>query len=149
MATWTARTRTAGIPDDVLALLTEPDAIARWAPIPFDVVDFDGDRLEAGDRVLVHGRLVGRGLDFTVDVAEADDGHLALTATGPIRLDVDYRATPAAEGSLVSASITVSGSGLLGRVLAQATDALLASGALALAVGRIARELEPALAVAA
>jgi hypothetical protein len=139
----------AGPPDDVLMLLTEPDAIARWAPIPFDVDDLDGARLAAGDHVRVHGRLVGRSLAFDVEVAEADDGHLALTATGPIRLDVDYLATALDDGSEVRASITVSGCGLMGRVLAQATDALLASGALRMAVDRLACELahEPALCV--
>jgi hypothetical protein len=34
----------------------------------------------------------------------------------------------------------------MGRVLAQATDAVLAAGALNTAVGRIGREFEPALA---
>jgi hypothetical protein len=42
--------------------------------------------------------------------------------------------------------VAVSGRGLIGRVLAQATDALLAAGALSAAVAKIARELEPALA---
>lgn len=44
------------------------------------------------------------------------------------------------------ASGGASGRGPMGRVLAQATDAVLASGALRAAVGRIACELEPALA---
>lgn len=148
MATWTAQARMAGLPDDVLALLTEPDAIARWAPIPFEVVDFDGERLEAGDHVRVRGPLAGRSLEFDVEVAEADDGRLSLSAIGPIRLDVEYLATALTTGSEVRASVAVSGRGLMGRVLAQATDALLASGALRTAVRRIARELEPALAPA-
>jgi hypothetical protein len=37
----------------------------------------------------------------------------------------------------------VSGRGLFGGILAQATDALLAGGALQAAVSRLARELEP------
>jgi hypothetical protein len=40
----------------------------------------------------------------------------------------------------------VRGSGLIGRVLAQATDELLAAGALDLAVSRIGRQVGPALA---
>ena len=146
MATWTAQTRVAGLPDEVLALLTEPDAIARWAPIGFEVIDFDGERLRAGDRVLVRGGLAGRAMEFEVEVSEADDGHLLLTASGPIRLDVEYLAVATGRGSEVHASVTVSGGGLLGRLLAQATDALLAAGALSTAVRAIARELEPALA---
>jgi hypothetical protein len=146
MATWTAQTRVAGLPDDVLALLTEPEAIARWAPISFDVVDFDGDRLRAGDRVRVRGALAGHSLEFDVGVAEADGGCLTLTATGPITLDVEYIAVATEDGSDVRATVAVSGRGLIGRVLAQATDAMLAAGALSSAVGRIAREFEPALA---
>ena len=145
MATWTAQTRVAGLPDEVLALLTEPSSIARWAPVEFDVVDFRGRRLTTGDRVRVRGRLAGRSVDFEVEVSEADDGHLVLTAVGPIRLDVEYVALAAAGGTEVRASITVTGRGLIGRVLAQATDALLAAGALHAAVQRIACELEPAL----
>ena len=146
MATWMAQTRVAGLPDEVLSLLTEPDAIARWAPIAFEVVDFDGRRLRAGDHVWVEGRLAGQTLEFEVEVAEADNGHLLLTAIGPIRLDVEYLAIAGENGSEIRASITVSGRGLMGRALAHATDALLASGALRSAVDRIAGELEPALA---
>jgi hypothetical protein len=146
MATWKAHTRVDVDPDQVLALLTEPDAIARWAPIEFELMDFEGERLLAGDHVRVHGALAGRSLEFEVVVTEADDDHLLLTATGPIRLDVEYRAVALDYGSEVRASIAVSGRGLIGRLLAQATDALLAAGALTSAVGRIARELEPALA---
>jgi hypothetical protein len=92
----------------------------------------------------VRGELAGRGLEFLVDVAMAGDGHLALTATGPIRIDVDYRVVVGARGSSLCARIGVAGSGLFGRVLAGATDALLAAGALRVAVDRIAEELEPA-----
>jgi hypothetical protein len=147
MATWTAQTRVAGLPDEVLALLTEPDVIARWAPIAFDVVDFDRTRLRAGDQVCVRGGITGRSLEFEVEVAEADDGRLVLTAIGPIRLDVAYLAVAVEDGSEVRASISVSGRGLFGRLIAQAADALLAAGALTTAIDRIARELEPALAV--
>jgi hypothetical protein len=146
MATWTAQTRVAGLPDEVLVLLTEPDAIARWAPIAFEVVGFGRRRLSAGDHVWVRGSLAGRSLEFEVEVAEAENGHLLLTAIGPVRLDVEYIAIASDSGSEVRASITVTGRGLLGRALAHATDALLAGGALRMAVDRIASEFEPALA---
>ena len=145
MARWTTQTRVAGAPDEVLDLLTEPDAIARWSPIDFEVVDWEGDRLCAGDRVRVEGRLAGRALAFDVDVARADEEALALRAHGPIRLDVAYRIRPTSDGSEVHAVVDVSGRGIMGRVLAQATDALLASGALRFAVDRLASEFEPAL----
>src|ERR1019366_2871334 len=121
MRTWTTQTQVRGLPDEVMALLTEPDAIARWAPIPFAVVDFDGE------------------------VAEPADGCLTVTATGPIRIDVRYVARALARGSELRASVAVTGVGLLGRLVARATDALLAAGALNAALGRISRELEPAL----
>lgn len=142
MARWTAQTRVAGAPEEVLELLTEPQAISRWSPIDFDVVDWDGDRLSSGDRVRVEGRLAGRALAFDVDVAKADEGDLRLTARGPIRLDVAYRVRGRADGSDVHAEVDVSGRGIMGRVLAQATDALLASGALRLAIDRLAGELK-------
>ena len=144
MSTWTTQTTCNATPDDVLELLTEPDAIARWSPVPFTLLDLDQDRLSAGDQVRVRGQLAGRGVEFLVDVAKADDGHLALTATGPIRIDVEYRVTGSAYGSSLRARIGVAGNCLFGRVLAGATDALLAAGALRMAVDRIAEELEPA-----
>ena len=144
MSTWTTQTTCNATPDDVLDLLTEPGAIARWSPVPFTLVDLEQDRLSVGDRVRVRGELAGRGVEFLVDVATAGNGCLALTATGPIRIDVDYRVVGDARGSSLRARIGVAGSGLFGRILAGATDALLAAGALRVAVSRIAEELEPA-----
>src|SRR5438309_6253713 len=109
MSTWTTETTCNATPDDVLELLTEPSAIARWSPVPFTLVDLDRERLAAGDRVRVRGELAGRSVEFLVDVAKADDGHLALTATGPIRIDVDYRVTGDAWGSSLRARIGVAG----------------------------------------
>ena len=97
MARWTAQTTITALPSDVLMLLTEPDSISRWAPIPFDILDWDGDRLMAGEHVRVKGHLAGRSLEFEVDVTEADEDHLVLTATGPIRIDVEYSAYAVAD----------------------------------------------------
>ncbi len=144
MGRWTARTRVAGPPDEVLEVLTEPEAIARWSPVDFELLDFAGARLESGDRVHVRGRLIGRPLEFEVVVREADAGRLALSASGPVRLDVEYVATGCADGSEVCASVLVTGQGLWGRALAQAAETLLAAGALRAALDRIAREVEPA-----
>jgi Polyketide cyclase / dehydrase and lipid transport len=146
MGTWTTQTTVTGLPDEVLGLLTEPDAIARWTPVPFELVDLDTDRLMAGSRARVRGRLGGRTLEFEVEVLAADDERLALVATGPISIDVEYALRPAAGGSQLCASVSVHGSGLIGRVLARATDAVLAAGALDLAVSRIGRQFRPALA---
>lgn len=146
MRTWTTQTTVTGLPDEVLALLTRPDAIERWTPVPFELIDLNTDRLVAGSRARVRGRLAGRTLEFDVEVLAANDERLALVATGPISIDVEYALRPAAGGSELRASVSVRGSGFIGRVLAQATDALLAAGALDLAVNRIGRQLKPALA---
>jgi hypothetical protein len=143
MSTWMTQTTCNGTPEAVLELLTEPGAIARWSPVPFQVLGCDHARLCAGDRVRVCGMLAGRSIEFRVHVAEAQGGRLSLTATGPIRIDVEYVVSADACGSRLRACIGVAGSGLAGRLLARATDALLAAGALRAALDRISRELEP------
>ena len=90
------------------------------------------------------GRLAGRSVEFDVDVVRAGDDRLELVADGPISLDVLYRLRAAGTGSEVEASVSVVGRGLFGRMLAKATEALLASGALRMSLERLARELQPA-----
>jgi hypothetical protein len=143
MRTWTAQTVVNGRPEDVLAILTDPEAAGRWAPIDFEVEDLDGPRLETGSRARLVGRLAGQHVGFDVDVHEAEPHRLELSACGPICLDVAYDLEAAGPGSRVVASIGVhEGRGLTGRLLARATGALLAGGALDHAVSRIAREVE-------
>jgi hypothetical protein len=132
----------AAAPRDVLALLTTPEAIATWAPVPFEIDEIDGRYLRTGSRARVSGGLAGRRVAFDIDVHRADEECLSLTADGPVGFDVEYLVTPTDDGSEVRASVSVRrGDGLLGRVLAQATGALLSGGALDLALGRITREL--------
>jgi uncharacterized protein YndB with AHSA1/START domain len=141
MRTWTATTTVAARPEAVLDVLTDPDAAARWAPVPFDVDELDGRRLLAGSRARVSGRLAGRRVGFDVLVHEADERRLALTADGPVAMDVAYELQPTVGGSQVCASVSVrSAGGLCGRLLAEATGALLTAGALQAAVSRVARE---------
>lgn len=146
MCSWHSNTTIQGSPTDILELLTEPEAIARWAPIPFEVVALDGARLESGSRARVAGKLAGRCVEFDVDVLRASDERLELVAQGPISLDVRYRVRPAGTCSQIDATVAVEGRGLFGRVLAKATETLLASGALRMSLERLARELQPALA---
>jgi hypothetical protein len=140
MRTWTAETLVDAAPEDVLSLLTDTDAVREWSPIAFDL---DGDaapRLATGSRVRVSGSLAGRRVGFDVEVHEATEDRLALSARGPVAMDVAYEATPSGRGSAVCASISVrSGGGLFGRVAAEATAALLHAGALGVAVDRLAR----------
>ena len=127
-------------PEDVLDVLTCTEACRRWSPVAFEL---DGDaapRLAAGARMRVSGSLAGRRVGFDVEVLEAGDGRLALSARGPVALDVAYEARATEAGSELSASVSVrSGRGLFGRMAAEATAAILHAGALGVAVDRIAR----------
>jgi hypothetical protein len=140
---WTERKLLSGTPEEILDLLTVPEAIARWSPVPFEVVELTDGRLVARSRARVRGRLAGRSVEFAVEVLQADEHGLALVADGPISLDVDYVLCARNQGSELLASVSVRGRGLLGRVFAAATTALLAGGALASSIGRLERELEP------
>jgi hypothetical protein len=58
-----------------------------------------------------------------------------------VGFDVDYRLAPVKGGSEVHASVSVRPSrGIAGRLLAEATSALLCAGALEAALSRVARE---------
>jgi polyketide cyclase/dehydrase/lipid transport protein len=141
MRTWTAQTTTAARPEDVLDVLTDPEACARWAPLPFDVEELDGRRLATGSKARVSGSLAGKRIGFDVEVREASARGLSLAADGPVGFDVAYELAEVVGGSEVRASVSVRPSGgLAGRLLAQATSALLSAGALEAALGRVARE---------
>ncbi|MGH8572609.1 MAG: hypothetical protein ACREX8_08545, partial [Gammaproteobacteria bacterium] len=64
-------------------------------------------------------------------------------ARGPVGLDVRYELAPAAGGSEVTASVSLRrGGGISGRLISQATAALLSAGALDGAARGIARAAE-------
>jgi hypothetical protein len=152
MSHFTTQTTTSASPEQVLEVLTDPDAIRDWAPIPFEVEELDGYRLEAGSYARVSGGIAGMSLGFDIEVHAADEAGLMLTAEGPIGIDVRYDLAAVEDGSEVTASVAVrGGGGITGRVVARATAALLAAGALDGAAGRIARAAEtgPAFAMAA
>jgi Polyketide cyclase / dehydrase and lipid transport len=141
MRTYTATTTAPAPPEAVLDVLTDPDALLRWAPVDFDVERLSGPRLAEGGFARVSGRLAGREVGFDVEVHRADVYGLALSAHGPVALDVAYEVRPAGEGSEVSAFVTVVPKpGLRARLVAEATAAVLAGGALQLALCRMARE---------
>jgi hypothetical protein len=91
-------------PSQVVELLTEPDAIARWAPVPFEVLALDERDLSRGARRA--GRLAGRCVEFDVDVLRAFGDRLHLVAHGSISIDVQYRLRAAATGSEIEARIS-------------------------------------------
>lgn len=140
MRTWTATALVPAPREVVLDLLTDPDACTRWSPVPLDAED-DCDRLAAGARTRVHGRLAGVDVSFDVEVHAADHHGLALSAHGPIALDVVYVLVERGEGCEIRASIGVRPRrGLVGLALVEATAALLSGGALRATVARLGVE---------
>jgi hypothetical protein len=139
VGTWTARTALSGAPDRVLDLLTDPEAAGLWSPLDFAVEEIDGDRLRAGGRAVLSGRLAGRWVEFELDVFEAADGRLSLTASGPVTMDVDYEVL---DTELFARVRVHGGRGIGGRLLSSAVDGVLAAGTLQFAVDAIAREAE-------
>lgn len=148
MGTWSTSTTVDAGPERVLDVLTDPDACGRWSPVAFEVEG--ARRLATGSRARVGGRLVGRRIEFDVQIVEADDRRLALRAQGPIEIEARYDALPVGPATRLQASVSVRGrGGLLGRAVAAAADGLLAAGALDSALERIAGEVSPRRALAA
>ena len=139
MSTWTAQANTEAAPEAVIAALTDPDGIARWSPVAFEVED-DAGRLRAGTRTRVSGKLAGVRVGFDVEVHRADERQLSLSASGPVSMDVNYDVELTEDGhTSVRACISLGkGRGLLSRLMAEATAGLLQAGALSAAVNRIA-----------
>ena len=143
MSTHMANHTVTAEPADLLHVLTDPAACGRWAPIAFTTDLAPGERLQAGTRTTLRGRLAGRNVTFETYVVAADERGLSLRATGPVRFDVDYRLTPAARRTLIEAQITVAQTkGIAGAIIARATGAILDAGALRLALRAIAIEAE-------
>jgi uncharacterized protein YndB with AHSA1/START domain len=74
MAQWTTSTQSNASPEQVLEVLTDPDAIKLWSPVDFTVDDLRGSRLAAGDVTRVTGSLAGVRVGFDVEVHAADQG---------------------------------------------------------------------------
>jgi hypothetical protein len=140
---WTAETAIASDPGQVMEVLTRPCAISSWAPVPFEVEGLDSDRLETGSRARVAGMLGGKELAFDVEVHEASEDALRLTAVGPfVEMDVHYGVEPLDDHSHVHACIDVKGKGVMGRFVAKAVEGFLAGGALNGALGQLALAAE-------
>jgi Polyketide cyclase / dehydrase and lipid transport len=138
VAEWTATARVKASPGQVLEVLTHPEEIRRWSPVDFDLDELEGRRLAAGTRGRVSGRLAGVRVGFDVEVHTADEATLELSAHGPVGLDVRYELASDESGAELNASVSMRRSnGLTGRLVANATAALLSAGALEGAAGRI------------
>ncbi len=126
-------------PQQLIAALTEIDAIERWTPVPFHIAD-GADRLRAGDRVRVDGGLLGRTVRFDVQVHTANASGLSLRASGPFEIAVDYCID--SERRRLRARIQTRARRPLGQVLASAANAILGAGALEQALARLIREAD-------
>jgi Polyketide cyclase / dehydrase and lipid transport len=145
VAEWTATARSNASAGQLLEVLTDPDEIRRWSPVDFELDALDGRRLAAGTRGRVSGRLAGVRVGFDVEVHAADERILELSADGPVGLDVRYELSRDPHGAQLNASVSMrSAGGLTGRLVANATAALLSAGALEGTAGRIARVAETA-----
>src|SRR4051794_8933404 len=107
MRTYTATTTSTARPEAVLDVLTDPPAVARWAPVDFYVDDLTHARLSRGSRGRVGGGVAGQEIGFGVEVHHADAGGLSLSADGPVARDVAYELRAAEASREVSASIAV------------------------------------------
>jgi hypothetical protein len=140
---WTSTARANATADQLLEVLTHPEEIRRWSPIDFELDELDGRRLAPGTRGRVTGKLAGVRVGFDLEVHAADQARLELSAHGPIGLDVRYELNVDDDGAELHASVSMRrGGGLTGRLVANATAALLSAGALDGATGRIAQAAE-------
>jgi hypothetical protein len=130
-------------PEDVIDTLTDPQACARWSPIPFSLETSNSARLRPGTTTHVSGRLLGAHVRFNLHTLAADPGRLHLHARGPIDILVDYTLKPIRAGCALDALVTIHPpTSRFARLLARATGLLLATGTLDQAVNRIAHEAE-------
>jgi hypothetical protein len=140
-ATWRSRVAVRARPAQVLEVLTDPDACARWSPVGFDVHGLDGDRLRGGSSATVTGALHGWPMRFAIEVIDVRGDRFRLRAVGPVEMLVDYAVRPVGRGSTVDAAISVTprtgpGSALTARL----TGLLLRGGALHHALRRMGKE---------
>ena len=68
---WRASANLCANAEDVLTALTDPEAIAVWAPVSFEVEGLTEGRLEAGSRERVAGLLAGGAVTGVVAVLAA------------------------------------------------------------------------------
>jgi hypothetical protein len=143
---WTASIDLGSDPDHVLRALTDPAAIAQWAPVSFQVDGLAGSRLRAGSRERVTGSIAGIRAAFDVEVRSADRDRLELVACGPVSLDVTYRFEEHDAGVRVDAQVGIRRQhGLTAQVLRGAVGALLNAGALGSALRRLEASLSAPL----
>jgi hypothetical protein len=82
---WTTSARLGAEADEVLRALTDPEAIATWAPVSFEIDGLAGGRLEAGSHERVTGSLAGIRVAFDVEVERAGPRWRRVDRRGAVR----------------------------------------------------------------
>ena len=135
---WTAQADLSAAAEHVLLALTDPDLIASWAPVQFDLDGLAGGRLRAGCRERVRGSIAGMTTSFDIEVARADSDGLELVARGPVAFDVAYRFRPRFCGVRVEASVSLRRrGGFTAQLVRTAVASALNAGALGVALRRL------------
>jgi hypothetical protein len=137
--TWSAHAAVRAQPGEVLQALTDPDLIAAWAPMSFELECSDGQPLHTGSCERVSGSIAGLRASFEVEVTRADAGVLELVADGPLALDACYRFREQRGRVVIDARVGLrKKGGLTAQLLRTAFAALLNAGALERALERLA-----------
>ncbi len=135
---WTARTGICADAGAILRALTDPDSIAEWAPVSFEVAGLAGGLLHSGSREQVTGSIAGITTTFDIEVGQADTERLELVARGPVTFEVSYRFRERDADVLVEATVGVRRQrGLAAQILRAAVTTLLNAGALTSALRRL------------
>jgi hypothetical protein len=150
---WSAHVAIPADAGEVLRTLTDPELIATWAPVDFDLERTDGSPLQAGRHERVSGSIAGLSVSFGIEVIRADRSRLELLADGPVTFEVEYRFRQRKDSVAVDASVGIRRKGgLAAQVLRAAAGALLSAGALDHALQRleesVCKRLGPELAAA-
>lgn len=142
---WSAHADMRAEAHEVLAALTDPELIAAWAPVGFELADGCPRRLRAGSRERVSGSLAGVRARFEIEVHRAGPDRLELVAEGPVSMDVAYRLRERDGHVLVDASVGLRRRhGLTAKILRAAVVALLNAGALDRALQSLAESVRAA-----
>ncbi len=139
---WSARAAVPADAREVLAALTDPELIAAWAPVGFELEDGCPALLRAGSHERVSGSLAGVRAGFEIEVHRAGPDRLELVAKGPVSMDVAYRLREQGGRVVVDASVGLRRcDGLTAKILRGAAVALLNAGALERALQGLAESL--------
>ena len=107
MAQFTTHTTANATPEQVLQVLTDPDEIRGWSPVPFEVEDLDGRRLAAGSQARVSGNLAGVPRRLRRRGARRRRRRPRADRRGPDRVRRPLRPRAARRGSEVTASVAL------------------------------------------